>query len=112
MFEHPDVEGGLWHRLVSLEPAIVRGALVSLFAVLALFGFEWATETNAVTIVTAITAALPLVAGILIRPGVMPVAKSGAHAVDEGGYESGEASPYPEGTPVDVVLEDSPKTRD
>lgn len=112
MSEHENTEGGWLRRLVSLEPAVVRGALVSVFAFLALFGFDWATETNAITVVTTITAVLPLVAGVLIRPGVIPVAKSGAERIEEGGYEAGEAAPYPEGTPVDIVVEDSPKTRD
>lgn len=103
------VEGNLWTRLTALEPAVVRGALLSIFAVLALFGLEWATEANAVTLASAFAAVLPLVAGIIIRPAVTPNAKAAAIQEDtDRGFEAGEAAPYPEGTPVEVVLEDSP----
>lgn len=112
MLEYPEVEGGWFRRLATLEPAVLRGALVSLFAVLALLGAEWATEANAITVVTAVTAVLPLLAGIFIRPAVTPNAKTAAKEATEGGYEAGEAAPYPEGTPVEVVLEDSPATED
>ena len=112
MLEHPNVEGGFWHRLSALEPAVIRGVLVSVFAVIALFGVEWATETNALTLVTALTAITPLIAGLLIRPTVTPNAKTGAERSTSGGFEAGAAAPYPEGTPVEVVLEDSPKSEE
>ena len=110
MLENENVSGNFWTRLMALEPAVVRGALLSVFAVLALFGIEGATEANAVTIASAIAAVLPLIAGIIIRPAVTPNVK--AAAVQENadrGFEAGEAAPYPEGTPVDIVLEDSPR---
>lgn len=110
MLDHDAVQGNFWTRLTALEPAVLRGALLSVFAVLALFGLEWATETNAVTLATGLTAVLPLIAGLLIRPAVTPNAKAAATQENEfGGFEAGEASPFPEGTPVDVVLDHSPE---
>lgn len=104
-------------RLSQVEPAIIRGALVSVLAFLALFGFEWATEANAITATNAIVAILPILAGLAIRPSVTPNVKVGAEDInphDDGPslYEAGEAAVYPEGTPVDVVLEDSPASKD
>lgn len=103
-------------RLSQVEPAIIRGALVSVLAFLALFGFEWATEANAITTTNAIVAILPILAGLAIRPSVTPNVKVAAEdiSLQDGPslYEAGEAAVYPEGTPVDVVLEDSPASKD
>lgn len=101
-------------RIAKLEPAVLRGAVVSVAAVLALLGFEWATEANAITVSTMIVTVLPLLTGVLVRPSVTPNALVGAETTDAdepAGYEAGEASVYPEGTPVDVILEDSPATK-
>lgn len=102
-------------RIAKLEPAVLRGAIVSVAAVLALLGFEWATEANAVTVSAMVVTMLPLVTGVIVRPAVTPNARVGAETTDVDeptGYEAGEASVYPEGTPVDITLEDSPATKD
>jgi uncharacterized membrane protein len=113
MLENENVTGNLWTRLTALEPAVIRGALVSVFAVLALLGIEWATEDSAVTIATGLVSLLPLLAGIIIRPAVTPNVKAAATQENgDGGYEAGEAAPYPEGTPVDIVLEESPRANE
>lgn len=102
-----------YHRLVTLEPAVIRGLLVSVFAVLALFGVEFATEENALTIVNAIVAVLPLLAGVFIRGAVTPVAKTAAREGEHGGFVAEDAAPYPNETPVDVLPEENtPRTRE
>lgn len=94
-------------RLWDFEPAVIRGFLVSLAAFLALFGFEWATEENAITAFNVIASLLPILAGIFVRSAVTPVAKTAAVEGDHGDFVAeGEASPYPEGTPVDILPED------
>lgn len=102
-------------RLSAYEPAVLRGAIVSLFSLLALVGVEWATEDAAVEIWTFLAAVLPLLTGVVVRPAVTPNTKVGAEAaVDEpaGPFEAGEAAPYPEGTPVDVVPDVHPLDRE
>lgn len=102
-------------RLSQMEPAVLRGALLSIATFLALLGFgDWATESNVDIIVNLVFSVMPLITGFVVRPAVTPNAKVGAEAVNPEGplvYEAGEAAIYDEGTPVDVVLEDSPETR-
>lgn len=97
-------------RFTKLEPAVWRGFLIALFALLALFGIEWATEANALTVLNVILAVLPILSGLFTRPAVTPNAKVGAEAAQDipGAYEAGEAAPYTEGTPVDVVPDNAP----
>lgn len=71
----PNKEPSAWQKLVTLEPALVRGLIVSLFAVVASVlnvSFAQGTVENVINLVISLFA---LLAAVLIRGAVTPNAK-------------------------------------
>lgn len=69
-------ESPWWQKLLKLNPAVIRGVLVAVLAVVAqVLGHTIVSDGMIDLIINAFTAIAPLLAGILIRPAVTPNAK-------------------------------------
>lgn len=64
-----------WEKLLKLDPALVRGFIVTFFGMLALvLGHQYGTE-DVETVINFVVGFLGLVAAVVIRPAVTPNAK-------------------------------------
>lgn len=68
-------EGTWWQKLVKLDPALVRGFIVTLFGLLGAVLKVTVLDGTVDTVVTFVLAVFGLVAAIFIRPSVTPNAK-------------------------------------
>lgn len=63
-----------WEKLLKLDPALVRGAIVSIFALIGT-ALNTQLDDTAQLVVSCVLALFALLASILIRPTVTPNAK-------------------------------------
>lgn len=76
------------HNVLQTNPAVFTGFIVSLFAVLSIFGIDWATDSNAANLGSIIAALLPFVSGLVTRQQVF--APATVDAIVEGAASDGE----------------------
>lgn len=96
-------EVGLFERLRTLEPAVVRGVVVALVFVVGLVGFNIADVGEKVVAgYTALFAVIPLIQAWWTRSAVVPASQVVAVAAPDGQVFAGPAAPEPDGTIVVV----------
>lgn len=64
-----------WQKLVKLDPALVRGFIVTVFALLATVLNKTIDDSTVQTVISFVVALFGLIAAIFIRPAVTPNAK-------------------------------------
>lgn len=88
------------------NPALIRGAVVAILALLATLGFGWAADVDRDTI-TAVAAVIsflaPLIGALLTRPAVTPNPKVVARVTTGGDVVAGDASEITTGATLRLV---------
>ncbi|HEY9249248.1 MAG TPA: hypothetical protein VIO38_08960 [Rariglobus sp.] len=102
MSEHALPTAG-WHRLLTLEPALVRGVIGALVALGLIWGLDFTAIGDRLAQSADILGSLvALLTAWWTRSAVTPASQVEAR-VDSGGVTvAGPASPQPDGTPVEV----------
>jgi len=102
MAEHTKPGETWWQRILTLEPAVLRGFLLSLAAMLALVTGHTVIDDDAITVVLDAFAGLTaLVSAFWTRGAVVPVAKVVSYLPDPGAQPS-DLRPGPAVVPEDV----------
>lgn len=90
------------------QPAVIRGAVVSVLSLLTMLGFSWAADVNPDTvavIVGAVLAVLPLIQGLWTRRATTPAVAVLAQLDDQNRAVAGDAASLPTGRVLPTVGE-------
>lgn len=82
------------------EPALVRGAVVAVLALLGSLGFGWATHVDATLVTGLVVAAIALAQALWTKFAVTANAKVVTRVTTDGQVVAGDAAVAPTGTPV------------